>query len=210
MSIYVAAFALSYLIGSFPTAYFVVKRNTQKDIRSLGSGNVGGMNAYEVTGNKFVGILVVGIDALKGIVVVLAVKLLLSSTVDVVIVGMTAGIIGHCYPVWLKFHGGRGLAIAAGMLLVTAWIFVAVWLVMWWIGNKLSKNVHIANVAATLTTPAIIALFRKNIVELTPAGNTSEAAMMIGYFFIAAVILLRHIEPIRVLFRRNDTTTKLG
>ncbi|MDE3058258.1 MAG: glycerol-3-phosphate acyltransferase, partial [Bacteroidota bacterium] len=129
MSIYVAAFALSYLIGSFPTAYFVVKRNTQKDIRSLGSGNVGGMNAYEVTGNKFVGILVVGIDALKGIVVVLAVKLLISSAVDVVIVGMTAGIIGHCYPVWLKFHGGRGLAIGAGMLLVTAWIFVAVWLV---------------------------------------------------------------------------------
>ncbi len=209
MSIYVAAFALSYLIGSFPTAYFVVKRNTQKDIRSLGSGNVGGMNAYEVTGNKFVGILVVGIDALKGIVVVLAVKLLISSAVGVVIVGMTAGIIGHCYPVWLKFHGGRGLAIGAGMLLVTTWIFVAVWLVMWWIGNKLSKNVHVANVAATLTAPVIVALIPKKVVELTFAGNVAAAEMMSAYFCIAVIILLRHIEPIRVLFRRNDTTIKL-
>ena len=70
MSDYLVSLCISYLIGSFPTAYLVVKRTLQLDIRTAGSGNVGGRNALEVTGKKSVGVLVVAIDVLKGIIAV--------------------------------------------------------------------------------------------------------------------------------------------
>jgi glycerol-3-phosphate acyltransferase PlsY len=125
---YLLSFFISYFIGSIPTAFLVVKKTSSVDIRTVGSGNVGGRNALEVTGKKWVGIVVTLFDLSKGIVSVLIASFLSENKAIAVSAAMFGAVLGHCYPVWLKFHGGRGLATGAGALLVTSWVWIPLWL----------------------------------------------------------------------------------
>lgn len=200
MSDYLVSFLISYLIGSFPTAYLVVKRTSQIDIRSAGSGNVGGRNALEVTGKKSVGALVVLIDVLKGMISVILAAALFVNVPAAIAASMGGSVLGHCYPVWLRFKGGRGLATAAGTLLVTGWIWVLVWLGAYFTSSKATDNVHLSSVIALVITPIIVWF----LPDLTSASLFLHYFTVQEFFFAAllpmAIALSRHIGPLKKEF----------
>jgi len=199
LSLYVIAFAFSYLIGSLPTAYIVVKRKANIDIRSAGSGNVGTLNAYEVTGKRFIGIFVLVVDIVKGAGAVLITRLVISQDPLVISIALVAVVVAHCFPVWLRFRGGRGLAPAAGAMLVTGWIFVLLWLVSWGIGYWFSKNVHVGNIVAIIAAPILGYLIPQEIVIRTIIAGFSVSGILLAYSTMSVALLLRHIEPLRTL-----------
>ncbi len=199
MLLYVTAFAISYLIGSLPTAYIVVKRKANIDIRSAGSGNVGTLNAYEVTGKRFIGILVLVVDIAKGAGAILLTRMVVSQEPLVISVALVAVVVGHCFPVWLKFHGGRGLAPAAGAMVVTGWIFVFLWLVSWGIGYWFSKNVHVGNIFAIIAAPILGYLIPQEIIMRTIVAGFSVSGILLAYSAMSVALLVRHIEPLRSL-----------
>ncbi|MEK6565125.1 MAG: glycerol-3-phosphate acyltransferase, partial [Bacteroidota bacterium] len=102
-----------YLIGSIPTAFLVVKRTAGVDIRQSGSGNVGGYNAFTVTRSKSIGFVVGVLDGVKGLVAVFVASLT-GEMVSLQMLALFGAVLGHNYPVWLRFKGGRGLATACG------------------------------------------------------------------------------------------------
>ncbi|WP_044190558.1 glycerol-3-phosphate 1-O-acyltransferase PlsY [Hyalangium minutum] len=108
---------LGYLAGSIPFGVLVTRWTRGVDVREQGSGNIGATNVARVAGKKL-GVLVLVLDALKGTLpVLLALRFLPDHPLAHVAVAFAA-FLGHCYPVWLKFHGGKGVATALGVLLV--------------------------------------------------------------------------------------------
>lgn len=119
--------ALGYLAGSIPFGYLLGKLVLGVDVRTVGSGNIGGTNVARV--NRNVGILVVVLDALKAVIPILLARLLLRGAAAAetwVVAVAVAAFAGHLFPVWLRFRGGKGVATAVGIFLVLApWAAVA-------------------------------------------------------------------------------------
>jgi acyl phosphate:glycerol-3-phosphate acyltransferase len=193
-----------YLIGSFPTAYIVVKRVSRLDIRAAGSGNVGGFNAYEVTGRKVVGFAIALVDALKGAVAVGGLLLLGESNPAVIAAGLVAVIVGHCFPVWLKFRGGRGLATAAGAMVVAAWPLVLVWMICWTAVYLPTKNIHVGNVAALILMPLAAVLWPESQFAGAAGQFFSRGEFLTMIAAFSFVLLLKHVEPIKILIKEKS------
>ena len=135
----ILAIAIAYLIGSFPTAYLVTRLRTGKDIRKLGSGNVGAHNVYEHVGMPYA-ILTGIVDVMKGIIAVIIAQVLILNDISMgrdmpvdqaLLLTMGAAlavVIGHIWPVSLKFQGGNGIATTLGILfmLMTREVLIAV------------------------------------------------------------------------------------
>ncbi len=113
----VIALAVSYLLGSIPWAYLVVKYFAKKDVRKIGSKNIGTLNTFRATKNFALALLVLLLDAGKGIASVLLARYL---NLDELLVGLAAmlAVLGHNYSIFMKFQGGRGLATTYGIYLV--------------------------------------------------------------------------------------------
>lgn len=201
---FLVSFCISYLIGSIPTAYLVVKQTSNIDIRTVGSGNVGGRNALEVTGKKRIGVVVVAVDVLKGIVAVVIATTLFPENAFAIGASMSGSVLGHCYPVWLKFKGGRGLATAAGVFLVTCWLWVGIWLLLYFVASKAVKNVHLATVIALIVTPLSVLLVPGEIFSnLIPDYFLPDQFMLAGVVPML-VCITRHIEPLKELYEAKN------
>ena len=105
----IGVFLGGYLIGSIPFAFLLVKRSSKIDIRQAGSGNVGSFNAFLVTRSKTLGVLVGVLDGIKGLVAVLLAGYLVGSLLSIQAFSLFGAIVGHNYPLWLKFKGGGDL-----------------------------------------------------------------------------------------------------
>lgn len=114
MRLAIGVIVMAYLLGSIPFSYLIVKLKTHKDVRSVGSGNVGATNAMRAAG-KGAGIAALLLDIAKGVAAVLIARRFGASPGRV---GAAAFFVmlGHCYPVWLKFQGGKGVATSAGAM----------------------------------------------------------------------------------------------
>jgi acyl phosphate:glycerol-3-phosphate acyltransferase len=192
----ILVFIACYIIGSFPTAYILVKAKSQKDITKEGSGNVGTLNSFQVTKSKTVGIAVLLFDILKGIVPVYFLMFMLQAPYYIVMIGACGLIIGHNYPVWLKFKGGRGLATGAGIFLIVNYFILLGWCLVWLIVFAIKRKVLIANTIATFCLPIFVMLVN---VFGWMVVNSHVQGFSLTYFtafsiIITLVILLRHIE----------------
>ncbi len=151
---------VGYLFGSLPTGYLVVKLMTGKDIRTVGSGNTGGTNVGRVLGKKWAVVVTIA-DMLKGGAAVLLCRAFGGSDSAVASVAFAA-VCGHNYPVWLAFHGGKGVATTFGTLFfVQMWHSCAAVLAagaFWFVVMKLSHYVSLASLAALLVTAALFYL----------------------------------------------------
>ena len=125
---YLLSFLIGYIIGSFPTAYIILKRFLDVDIRSTGSGNVGALNSFEVSKSKMIGITVFTIDLLKGLTAVLLAKLIVGDEFIFVMIALNAAVLAHCFSPWINFKGGRGLATAGGGALFVSIPMLLIWL----------------------------------------------------------------------------------
>jgi len=212
VTLYLVTAVGCYLIGSFPTAYVVVKVASHSDIRYAGTGNVGGLNAYEVTHSRTAGTIVILVDALKGAAALLATRLFLNSSGTALSLAFFSVVIGHCYPVWLKFHGGRGLATAAGGMMFIGWFFVALWMSVWLVAGFFSKNIHIRNVSAILMSPVIVSMIPHPLIQELIQPEFSSNQFIALAFIVCGLLLLRHIQPLRELTNASkgiDTQNKM-
>ena len=179
---YVVCLLAGYIAGSFPTAFLLVRWKSRIDIRHAGSGNVGTANTLDVTGSKALSLAVLALDVAKGALAVLISKAFGSDPWLSCAAGIGA-VAGHNYPVWLRFHGGRGLATAAGVFLLTGWAFVPLWLALFGLAYARWRDVHTGNVLALLLAP-MIAL-------AVPYGDAAWRALMLA---LTALMLLRHAD----------------
>ena len=194
---------ISYLIGSIPTAYLITKWYAKTDLRFEGSRNIGARNAYEVTSNKTIGILILIVDLLKGALPIFV--LFLFDYSGLIPFAAASLVLGHCYPIWLRFHGGRGLATAAGIVLLVSPLLIVVWLFSYLLSELVKSNVHLQAVAATIVTAAIALLFSHELLSFfsyTSTGWSNEVLLrwQYGATGIFVVIVSRHIEPLKGYF----------
>ena len=201
----IAVFVLCYLIGSIPIAYIFVKAKTSKDITKEGSGNVGTLNSFTVTKSKSVGAAVLLLDLLKGLVPVYVILSVISLDYFYASLGASAIILGHNYPVWLKFKGGRGLAPGAGIFLVLNYFVVIGWGVVWLIVFLFKKKVLISNTIATFSLPLYVLII--NLFDFLVVGS-SYPGFAIGYFtifsvIITVIILSKHREVFKEISNKN-------
>ncbi len=179
-----AAGIAGYLLGSIPVG-FLTARARGVDIRQHGSGNIGATNVFRVLGRK-VGTFVFVCDVLKGVLAVLLARWMAHRAGPAAeqLAGMVAAICcvaGHCFPCWLRFKGGKGIATSAGVLIGLApletFVILAVWLVVFY-GTR---YVSLASILAAITLPIAV------LVHLTPA--VAEASPVF-YFTLAMAILV--------------------
>ncbi|NWF90008.1 MAG: glycerol-3-phosphate acyltransferase [Ignavibacteriaceae bacterium] len=206
--IYLVSLLLGYTIGSFPTAYIVLKRFKSIDITTAGTGNVGAMNSYEVTNSKGIGIIVFIFDFLKGIVPILLLSILGIKSFSFYAVSLLGCIYAHCYNPWLKLKGGRGLASAAGGTAIIFPFVLVIWGICWLIFYLFKKDITIANVAASSIVLLIIALSLKTAMNYAYPKPESEAVLFLFSLGLFIVILSKHTEPIQTLF--NDMKARGG
>jgi len=189
----------AYLLGSIPFSYLIVKARTGKDVRTLGSGNVGGTNVARAAG-KAAGLLAALLDASKGAAAVLLARAL-DAPPAVVGGAAFAAVLGHCLPVFLGFRGGKGGATAAGALVVLAPVaallsaLVLVLMVAW------KRWVSLAGLTASAATPLLVLFLQR--LEWAPAG----AWLSLTTAAIAALILIRHRDNVRRLLAGTEPRT---
>ena len=193
---YTLILSLGYLLGSFPTAYLLVRWTARLDIRESGSGNVGAMNTFDVTSSKLLGLFVMVIDIVKGIVAVETASLLFDGGFWMMGVAGIGAILGHNYSPWIRLKGGRGLATGAGVMLVLAWIVVVIWCAAWGINYSYSRNVHISNVVASVATPFIVWLTPEKVLHLVLRPSMSSMNLVFLASIVFSLILIRHARSI--------------
>jgi len=196
-----------YLIGSFPTAYLLVKLKYKKSITELGSGNVGARNTLDVTNSKSDGVIVLLIDFLKGALPVFWFLYYSSFESRLIILPAVMLLAGHNFSIWLKFKGGRGLATAAGIMAVINFTLIIIWLTLYFVLNKLIKNVHISTVIALILLPLTIIILQPFILKFNnPVFANIEDQFRFLFSFTSAisiVILLKHITPVLDLLKKK-------
>jgi glycerol-3-phosphate acyltransferase PlsY len=191
-----------YFIGSVPIAFIVLKLFHNKDIRLEGSGNVGAMNSYDITGSKKTGIIVFFLDLLKGAIPALIPLYFLDIGFDTLYIPLAALVAGHNFSIWLKFKGGRGLATAAGILIVVNYWIVIIWCVIFVIAYLIKKDVHIGNIAATILMPVLLIVLNFkwfNLINFTGIYSKDIIAFCV---ITCVLILVKHISPFLSLIKR--------
>lgn len=147
--------AVSYLIGSIPTAFLFGKILKNVDIRKEGSGNIGASNAFRVLGAK-IGVLVMAFDIFKGFFPVYLAKVKMTACarfeVHLLIIGLAA-VLGHMFPLFLKFKGGKGVATTAGVFLALAPKAAGLCILMWFLLVAISKMASVGSLAAAAALP---------------------------------------------------------
>lgn len=189
-------FLLAYLVGSFPTSYLAGRLVRGIDLREHGSRNLGATNVYRVLGWK-VAIPVALVDILKGALPVAYIAPRVSPALTVALLVGIAAIVGHVYPVFMRFRGGKGVATAAGVMLgLTPWAMAAstlVWVLLVW----LTGYVSVASMAGAVTLPIAAWFFypgRREIIGLD--------------VLVALAIIWFHRANIRRLM--NGTESRFG
>ena len=201
----IAGFA-SYLIGSIPAGY-IAGRIAGIDIRTVGSGNIGATNVTRVLGKRY-GYPVFIVDFLKGFAAV-GMSIMIAKRAQPAsvpselfgVVGAVACVLGHSFPVWLGFKGGKGVAASAGALFgltpFVALIAVAVWLVIFY----LTRYVSVASMTAALAVPIAI-------LSMTFLGQTGGTALLYFSICLAAVVIVRHRSNLLRLVRGTEPRFK--
>ena len=194
MNLWLLTLPLAYLLGSVPFGYLLVRIFRKQDIRALGSGNIGATNVAR-SGAKGLGIATLVLDMAKAFLAVEIARMLGPGSYDLAVAAAVAAILGHVFPVWLGFRGGKGVASALGVFLAltprsalcTLGIFAVVFL--------LTRYVSLASIAAAATFPLFGFLF---VPERTPV-------VIIGFLFIPALIILKHAGNIRRLLAGTES-----
>jgi glycerol-3-phosphate acyltransferase PlsY len=194
---FVLAGLLGYLLGSLPTAFLLVRWKSRLDVRTAGSGNVGTLNSYEVTGSFLVGALVLAVDAAKGMAAVALSGALPNHDFAHQACAGVFSLLGHNFPVWLRFRGGRGLATAAGVFSMFCWPLVLVWGILWSGAYLVLRGVNPANAVACLLVPLLPALIPDMIFSRFTANGIGEGEFTLFAAASMLVVLVKHLEPVR-------------
>jgi glycerol-3-phosphate acyltransferase PlsY len=186
---------LAYLSGSIPFGLLIPKIFKKIDIRKFGSGNIGSTNVTRVMGKKW-GAVVLLLDGLKGVIPILIAQRLFPFGGDLipVLVGITA-VLGHIFPIFLKFKGGKGVATTIAVLFTLDWVLGLCLIAVWYPVFKISKIVAVASLVAILTT-TLIATFIASF----------EVMMMCA--ILTLIIIIKHKGNIQRILAGKENVFK--
>jgi len=184
----------AYLIGSIPFAFLLARRWSAADLRQVGSGNLGAANVMRASGVT-AGVLVAILDITKGACSVVLAERLSGNAAAPAVAGLAA-IVGHIYPVWLRFRGGKGVATACGVFSVLTPLAIPPALAIFLITVALTKYISLGSLLATIALPPLA------------YAMGSPAPAVIAAFAAAAIIVFRHRSNVARL--RTGTERRLG
>ena len=183
---------LSYLMGSIPFGLLLTKIFLKKDIRNIGSGNIGATNALR-TGNKFIGYGTLILDILKAIITVLYIKF---NYPEYIFISSLSVFLGHVFPFWIKFKGGKGVAVYVGVLFCINYQLGLFFIGVWFLIFLISKFSSLSSILASLS----VTIF--NFLMFNGENY---------YFYIIMFILVfyTHKENIKRLINNTETKTNI-
>ena len=188
----ITVFIASYLSGSIPFGLILTKIFLNKDLRKIGSKNIGATNVLR-TGNKIVAGLTLFLDISKGIIPILITK---EYFTDLIYLSSLAALLGHIFPVWLRFKGGKGVATYLGIIFILSFNLGVIFCVSWILISIASKYSSLSSILSTMIV-FIVSFFNNNF-ELT------------SYLFITFIIILyTHRQNIVRLKNKSEDKIKL-
>ena len=203
MTPWLLSIPIAYLLGSIPFGYILVRLFRHEDIRATGSGNIGATNVVR-SGAKGLGILTLVLDALKGFIAVVLAQHIAApygfpQAYDIAVCAAVAAVLGHCFPVWLGFRGGKGVATALGVFfalvpLTTVLYLLAVFVVL----VLITRYISLGSIAAAALFP-IFAL---------PHAPVRTPLVVAGYIAIPLIVIVKHRQNIRRLI--SGTENRFG
>jgi len=206
---YLISSTIGYLLGSFPSAYILLKKTRGTDITKEGSGNVGAMNSFEVTNSKLIGISVFLLDFLKGIASVLIPKFIFPDEFIYPAMSLLFAVFSHCYNPWLNFKGGRGLSTAAGGAAFLFPFLLGVWAVLWAIVYVMRKNIILANISSTVLSLFVVFGTSDIAVKYAFPQPVNSGLLLLVSSAVLIVIFIKHIEPLKELIFELKNNWKL-
>ena len=183
---------ISYLMGSIPFGFILTKIFLKKDIREIGSGNIGATNALR-TGNKTIGYSTLVLDILKAVVPVIYVKIFYQ---DFLYIASLCAFLGHVFPIWLKFKGGKGVATYVGILFSINIYFGIIFAISWFITFFVSKYSSLSSLVGAASIPIYLLIL-------------SQFDQGIFFTIMFVLIFFTHRENIKRLKNKEETKTKI-
>ena len=184
---------ISYLLGSIPFGYLLTKFFLKKDIRKIGSGNIGATNALR-TGNKALGYFTLALDILKAVIPIFIIKIYFQ---EYVYISSLSVFLGHIFPVWLKFKGGKGVATALGLFLALTPTVAVVQIITWLAVALGFRYSSLAAIVTATMTPLYVWLVNRN-------GYFISLSVIIGI-----LLILRHRKNIQRLTNKTEPKINL-
>ena len=182
----------SYLMGSIPFGFILTKIFLKKDIRDIGSGNIGATNALR-TGNKLIGYSTLILDVAKAIIPVIFVKI---NYPDLIYIASLCAFLGHVFPVWLKFKGGKGVATYVGILFSINFLLGIIFAVSWGIIFLMFRYSSLSSIIGSISIPIYILI-------------TDQINNAIFFSIMFILILFTHRENIKRLKNKEESKTKI-
>jgi acyl phosphate:glycerol-3-phosphate acyltransferase len=189
---YFAISIISYLMGSIPFGLILTRVFLKKDIRDIGSGNIGATNALR-TGNKLIGYTTLILDISKAIIPVIYVKI---NFPELIFIASLCAFLGHVFPIWLKFKGGKGIATYVGILFSINILLGTIFIISWIVIFLLTKYSSLSSMIGALSIPVYLLL----------TGQSNNV-----FFFIIMFVLIffTHRENIKRLKNKEESKTKI-
>ena len=181
----------SYLMGSIPFGFILTKIFLKKDIRDVGSGNIGATNALR-TGNKLLGYSTLVLDIAKAILPVLYVKF---NYPDYIFIASLCAFLGHVFPIWLRFKGGKGVATYVGILFSINLIYGLIFILSWAVTFVISKYSSLSSIIASLIIPIFLIYL--------------EDYNSIFFIIMFVLIFFTHRENVKRLKNKEETKTNI-
>ena len=188
---YIVTALISYLFGSIPFGYLFTKILLKKDIRNVGSGNIGATNVLR-TGNKSLGYLTLILDIAKAIVPVIYIKF---NYPDLVYISALCAFLGHLFPIWLKFKGGKGVATFVGILISMNIYYALVFGIVWTLTFLISRYSSLSSLFASISIPIYLLIINQSNI--------------IFFIIMFVLIFYTHRENIKRLINKEETKSKI-
>ena len=188
---YILTALMSYLFGSIPFGYLFTKILLKKDIRNIGSGNIGATNVLR-TGNKSLGYLTLILDIAKAVVPVIYIKF---NYPDLVFISALCAFLGHLFPIWLKFKGGKGVATFVGILISINIYYALVFGIVWTLTFLISRYSSLSSLFASISIPIYLLIINQSNI--------------IFFIIMFVLIFYTHRENIKRLINKEETKSKI-
>ena len=183
---------ICYLMGSIPFGFILTKIFLKKDIRDIGSGNIGATNALR-TGNRFIGYTTLFFDVIKAVIPVIYIKY---NFPELLYIGSLCAFLGHVFPFWLKFKGGKGVATYVGILFALDIYLGLIFIISWLITFVLSKYSSLSSLIASISIPIYLLIL-------------TQFDQVIFFTIMFVLIFFNHRENIKRLKNKEETKTKI-
>ena len=192
----------SYFCGSIPFGLILTKIFSNQDIREIGSGNIGATNVLR-TGNKYLAFATLFLDILKGYISVLITNQFFPELLQL---SALLVFLGHLFPIWLKFKGGKGVATFLGILLATSYGLTALFILTWLTVSLIFKYSSLSSIFSSLTVFIVTLIKEKVTVAIDPSIYGTEDLKLL-LFIILILIIFTHRKNISKL--KNGTEQKI-